>query len=82
MKLYVGLGFNKTPPSVIHLNYNGNTGHVFESYFNQISKMAMYLDCIEIKMAVYLNLYLNCKFIFELKYGNAMYLYLVWLSCV
>jgi len=33
-------------PIVIHLNYNGNTVDVFESYLNQISKMAMHLNCI------------------------------------
>ena len=29
LKLYVRLGLEKIPPAVIHLNYNGNTVHVF-----------------------------------------------------
>ena len=32
---------NKILPTMIHLNYNGNTGHVFESDLNQIKNMAM-----------------------------------------
>ena len=48
--LYVGLGLEKIPPTVIHLNYNGNTVHVFESYLNQISKMSMYFNHIWINI--------------------------------
>ena len=60
LKLYVGLGLDKIPPTVIHLNYNGNTvhvfkanltnGNVFESYLNQTRQCI----CIE-----HLYLYLN-----------------------
>ena len=42
LKLYVGLGIDKIPTTVIYLNYNGNTVHVFESYLNEIWKMVMY----------------------------------------
>ena len=38
LKLYVGLGLDKIPPTVIHLNYNGNKDRIFESYLIQISK--------------------------------------------
>ena len=50
LKLYVGLGLEKIPPTVIHLNYNGNAVHVFESYLNQISKMSMYFNHIWINI--------------------------------
>ena len=34
--LYVVLGLDKIPPTVTHLNYNGNTVRVFESYLNKM----------------------------------------------
>ena len=46
LKLYVELELDQIPPTIINLNYNGNTVHLFESYLNQISKMAMYLNRI------------------------------------
>ena len=36
LKLYVGLGLDIIPPTLMHLNYNGKTVRVFESCVNQI----------------------------------------------
>ena len=54
LKLYVGLGLDKIAPTVIHLNYNGNTVHVFESYLNKISKMAVFVFELKSRKAMYL----------------------------
>ena len=46
-------------PTVIHLNYNGNTGLVFDSYLNQIKNCNVILN--QIKNCNVIESYLNKK---------------------